>query len=206
MINSHKLILNIIISFIFLLNLSCISTGISTNASVDLYGEKTDVELGENVLLRLSAVNYITNPIMHVQVIIIPPSGMSVVSTEFVKTMAGQYTTNYQLQPGDGKDIEVKIIPNQVGDFNITGKIIYYFGNDKSTGEYHNLNLPIKVRSKGSENKDPGNVSNNEQKSKIENSKIDIKKMLDCISDIFKIISDITNTISEINRNIDSDD
>lgn len=51
---------------IFLTNLSYNGSAISTTASVDLYGEKTDVELGENVLLRLSAVNYITKPIMHV--------------------------------------------------------------------------------------------------------------------------------------------
>ncbi len=135
----------------------------SSTASVNLYGEKTDVELGDDILLRLSAVNYITKPKMTVQVIIIPPSGMSVISTEFAKTQAGQYTTNYELQPGDGKDIEVKIVPNQVGDFKVTGKIVYYFGDDKEHGEYHDLDLPIKVRSKGSNilfedqpKKDPG--------------------------------------------------
>ncbi len=120
----------------------------SSTASVNLYGEKTDVQLGDNILLRLSAVNYITKPKMTVQVIIIPPSGMSVISTEFTKTVAGQYTTNYELQPGDGKDIEVKIVPNQIGDFKVTGKIVYYFGDDKENGEYHDLDLPIKVREK----------------------------------------------------------
>lgn len=120
----------------------------SSTASVNLYGEKTDVQLGDNILLRLSAVNYITKPKMTVQVIIIPPSGMSVISTEFAKTVAGQYTTNYELQPGDGKDIEVKIVPNQIGDFKVKGKIVYYFGDDKEQGEYHDLDLPIKVREK----------------------------------------------------------
>lgn len=124
------------------------STPSISNASVNLYGEKTDVELGSDILLRLSAVNYITKPKMTVQVIIIPPSGMSIVSTEFAKTQAGQYATNYELQPGDGKDIEVKIIPNQVGDFKVTGKVVYYFGDDKENGEYHDLDLPIKVRPK----------------------------------------------------------
>lgn len=52
-----------------------------STASVNLYGEKTDVELGENILLKLSAVSLITKPKMKVQIIIIPPSGMSVTSS-----------------------------------------------------------------------------------------------------------------------------
>jgi hypothetical protein len=118
----------------------------SKSASVNLHGEKTDVVMGEDILLRLSAVNLITKPKMHVQVIIIPPSGMSVTSSEFSKSAAGQFTANYQLEPGDGKDIEVRIRSNQVGDFNVNGRIIYYFGEEKEKAEDQTLNLPIKVR------------------------------------------------------------
>ncbi|MBU4492555.1 MAG: DUF11 domain-containing protein [Euryarchaeota archaeon] len=116
------------------------------SASVSLHGEKTDVVLGEDILLKLSAVNLITKPIMHVQVIIIPPSGMSVTSSEFVQSGAGQFTTTYELEPGKGRDIEVRIKSNQVGDFNVNGRIIYYFGDDKEKAEDQTLNLPIKVR------------------------------------------------------------
>jgi LemA protein len=118
----------------------------STTASVSLHGEKTDVVMGEDIQLRLSAVNLITKPKMYVQVIIIPPSGMSVTSSEFSKSAAGQFSANYQLEPGDGKDIEVRIITNQVGDFEVNGRIIYYFGNDKENAEDQTLILPIKVR------------------------------------------------------------
>jgi len=117
-----------------------------STASVQLHGEKTDVVLGEDILLKLSAVNLITKPVMHVQVIIIPPSGMSVTSSAFAKSGAGQYTTTYELEPGSGKDIEVAIRSNQVGDFNVNGRIIYYFGDDIDDAEDHTLNLPIKVR------------------------------------------------------------
>ena len=118
-----------------------------TSASVNLHGEKTNVVLGEDVLLKLSAVNIIGNPTMHVQVIIIPPSGWSVTSSEFAKSGAGQYTTTYELESGGGKDIEVRIVPNQIGDdFQVEGRIIYYFGDDVSTREDHTLSLPIKVR------------------------------------------------------------
>ena len=118
-----------------------------STASVHLHGEKTDIVLGEDVLLKLSAVNIIGNPTMHVQVIIIPPSGWSVTSSEFVKSGAGQYTTTYDIEAGVGRDIEVRIMPNQIGDgFQVQGRIIYYFGDDLTTREDHTLTLPIKVR------------------------------------------------------------
>ncbi|MDO8727152.1 MAG: hypothetical protein Q7J35_13870 [Candidatus Methanoperedens sp.] len=114
--------------------------------SVQLHGEKTDVVVGEDIIFKLSAVNKITKPVMAVQVILIPPSGMSVTSSEFATSGAGQYTTTYKLEPGAGKDIEVRIKTNQQGDFNVKGEIIYYYGDDKSTAEDQMLNLSIKVR------------------------------------------------------------
>ncbi len=117
----------------------------ASSASVNLHGEKTKVAKGEDILLKLSAVNLITKPTMHVQAIIIPPSGMSVSSTEFVESGAGQYTTTYELEPGKGRDIEVRIAANQVGDFNVTGRVVYYFGNNKKDGEDYTLDLPIQV-------------------------------------------------------------
>ena len=70
--------------------------------NINLYSERTQVGLGEYILCRLSAVNLIKNPIVHAQVIIIPPSGMSVSSSEFVDSGAGQYTANLTLEPGVG--------------------------------------------------------------------------------------------------------
>ena len=118
------------------------------SASVSLHGEKTQVVSGEDILLRLSAVNLITKPVMHVQVIIIPPSGMSVSSSEFVQSGAGQYTTTYELDPGQGRDIGVRIESNQPGDFNVEGRVVYYFDDDTKNAEDYTLNLPIQVEAK----------------------------------------------------------
>ncbi len=116
------------------------------SSAVLLHGEKTDVVLGEDILLKLSAVNLITNPPMTVQVILYPPSGMSVTSSEFAMSGAGIYTTTYSLNPGDGRDIEVRIKTNQIGDFDVKGRIVYYFGDEKKSAEDHMRNLSIKVR------------------------------------------------------------
>ena len=115
-------------------------------ASVHLHGEKTDVVMGEDILLKLAAVNLITKPTMHVQVIITPPSGMSVTSSEFVQSGAGLFTASYEIEPGVGRDIEVRMRSNQVGDFVVNGRIVYYFGDDIEHAEDHTLTLPITVR------------------------------------------------------------
>ncbi|MCK4811011.1 MAG: DUF11 domain-containing protein [Methanosarcinales archaeon] len=119
------------------------------NASVKLHGERTDVVIGDNILLKLSAVNLITKPVMHVQVIVIPPSGMSVASSGFAMSGAGQFTSDYEIKPGVGRDIEVAIVANQIGNFTVEGRVIYYFGNDMENAEDHTLELPIRVRSAG---------------------------------------------------------
>lgn len=126
--------------------------------SVDLHGERTNIELGQQSLLKGSIVSFNTNrDKMHAQVIIIPPSGVSVVAADFVKSPAGQYTSDFELDPGKGKDIEVTIIPNEVGEFKVTSKITYYFGDDKNDNGYEEVKLDIKARQKGSSGSTSGN-------------------------------------------------
>jgi len=121
------------------------------NASVKLHGERTDVGIGDDILLKLSAVNLITKPVMHVQIIIIPPSGMSVASSGFVMSGAGQFTSDYEIDPGVGRDIEVRIVANQIGNYTVEGRVIYYFEDDVENAEDYTLRLPIRVRSVGIE-------------------------------------------------------
>ncbi len=119
------------------------------SASVSLHREKTNVVIGEDVLLKLSVVNLITKPVMNVQVIIKPPSGMSVTSTEFSQGAAGQYTSTYKLEPGASRDIEVRLKPNEAGKFTVEGWVVYYFGDDIKSKKEEILKEPITVRSAG---------------------------------------------------------
>lgn len=115
-------------------------------ASVYLYGHKTNVNVGEDIILDLSAVNLITNPNMTVQLILQVPSGMSITSVEFIKGGGGQYTATYSVEPGNTRLIEVCIRANQVGNFFVTGYLCYYFAGNKSTAEYRTVTLPVTVR------------------------------------------------------------
>ncbi len=119
------------------------------SASVSLHREKTNVVVGEDILLKLSVVNLITKPVMNVQVILKPPSGMSVTSTEFSQGAAGQYTSTYKLDPGATRDIELRLKPNEAGNFIVEGWVVYYFGDDITSKKEEILKEPIKVRSPG---------------------------------------------------------
>ncbi len=123
-----------------------VETDKELSASVSLHREKTNVVVGEDVLLKLSVVNLITKPVMNVQVIIKPPSGMSVTSTEFSQGAAGQYTSTYKLEPGASRDIEVRLKPNEQGNFIVEGWVVYYFGDDITSKKDEILKEPITVR------------------------------------------------------------
>ena len=121
--------------------------GESSSSSINFYGEKTDVYLGEDIITKLSIVNLISNPKMYAQVIILPPSGMSVTSAIFTKTSAGQFTADFEIDPSEGgKEIEIILRPNQVGEFNVKGRVVYYFGNDKENKQDYPLDLAVSVR------------------------------------------------------------
>ncbi len=141
----NKIIL-ILLSIFVLMIFTNISIGQKYSSSINFYGEKTDVYMGEDIIARLSIVNLVSNPKMNAQVIILPSSGMSVTNAEFTKVSAGQFAANYELIPGDGRDIEIIMRSNQVGEFNIKGRVIYYFGNDSENTQDYVLDLPVTVR------------------------------------------------------------
>jgi len=112
------------------------------SASVTLYRERTSVAVGEEVLLRLSIVSIIGKPKMTFQIILIPPSGTSVTSTEFSQTASGQYSLTGTIEPGMSRNVDVKLKANEAGEKEVTGWVIYYFGEDISTKK----EIPLKEK------------------------------------------------------------
>ena len=131
--------------------ISIVNVGAENNtkysSSINFIGEKTDVYLGEDIITKLSIVNLISNPKMRAQVIILPPSGMSVTSAIFTKTSAWQFVADFEIDPSEGgKEIEIILRPNQAGEFNVKGRVVYYFGNDRESTQDYPLDLPVSVR------------------------------------------------------------
>ncbi|MFC1925702.1 hypothetical protein ACFLW2_03280 [Chloroflexota bacterium] len=128
--------------------------------SVHLYGQKTEVNANEDIILALSAINLITNPTMNVQLILQVPSGMSVTSMAFTEAGAGQYTATYSVEPGFAREIEVHLKANQEGTFYIKGYLAYELEGDESSAEYRTVTLPVTVgEGSGGQNSSSGGIN-----------------------------------------------
>lgn len=124
-------------------------TDISTNElRIQLRSDKTIISKNENIFLTLSAINKITNTKdVHLQVILVIPSGLSTTETSFAKSGVGQYVSDSIIKSGESRTeyINVGVMPNQIGTFTITGEVIYYFGDDRNNGGTQKISLPITV-------------------------------------------------------------
>ncbi len=112
---------------------------------VDLTSDVVKARVGQEFSLTLSVVNLIKNPNMTLQVILRPPSGMSVVSSEFAQSGVGIYTGTFFVKPGESKAVKITVVPNNAGNFTIKGTIVYYFGNDKKNATVREISIPIEV-------------------------------------------------------------
>ena len=113
--------------------------------NVRIYKEIIEVYSGQDFFLTFEAENPKNDSTMHVQVFIILPTGMNIISSDFFEYSNSSYTTSYELKPGFAGMCRIPIHPNQVGDFDIKGGIIYYFDEDIEHFENYTLFLPVKV-------------------------------------------------------------
>jgi PGF-CTERM protein len=106
---------------------------------------RTAINKGEDAIFTLSAVNPIGNPSMTVQLILKPPSGVSVTSTSFAKGASGIYTCTQSIESGDNvRSIEVRLTGNQAGTHEIESEVYYQFeGSPKSPTRYETLTLVV---------------------------------------------------------------
>jgi hypothetical protein len=116
-----------------------------TGPSVYFGTTRTTINKGEDAIFTLSAVNPIGNPQMTVQLILKPPSGVSVTSSSFAKAGSGLYTCTQTIESGDNvRSIEVRLTGNEVGTYEIESEVYYQFdGSPKSPTRYETLTLIV---------------------------------------------------------------
>ena len=141
--------------FLFLLSMAGVISAIepasgaidieNEEVSIQLYVIKNEISIEEETEIILSAVSYINNEDnMTIQAILKIPSGV-MVSGAFADQGAGQYIATSVIAPGDMKKISAAVIPTNPGDYVLEGDLIYYFGDDRSTGEQKRIRVPLTV-------------------------------------------------------------
>lgn len=115
---------------------------------VHLYGHKTKVIVGEEVILYLSVVNPITSPsTLKVQLTLQVPSGWSITSGEFSPPVGGFQTAVYDIEQGlDPKTIGIHMLANQPFEGVITGYTDYYFIEEPETKYHKEVNEPVTAK------------------------------------------------------------
>lgn len=113
--------------------------------TIALRSELTSILVGEEVQLILSIVAPLGKPKMGFQIILIPPSGMSVTSQEFSQTGAGQYSQKGTIVVGEERPVVIKLKANEAGDKNVEATVRYYFGDDESNITEVSKSQKIKV-------------------------------------------------------------
>jgi outer membrane protein assembly factor BamB len=116
-----------------------------TGPSVYFGTTRTTIKKGEDAIFTLSAVNPIGNHPMTVQLILKPPSGVSVTSSLFAKAGSGIYACTHAIESGDNvRSIEVHLTGNQAGTHEIASEVYYQFeGSPKSPTRYETLTLIV---------------------------------------------------------------
>jgi len=113
----------------------------------DLYGQVTDVTVGEEVIMYLSVVNPITSPgNLVVQLTLCIPSGWSITSSGFGHGAGGLRTNSYEIEQGPNpRTIDVHILANQKYDGEVTGYLDYYFADEAEYKYHKDITLPVKA-------------------------------------------------------------
>ena len=116
-----------------------------TGPSVYFGSTRTTINKGEDAIFTLSAVNPIGNPPMKVQLVMKPPSGVSVTSSSFAKGASGIYTCTQTIESGDNvRSIEVHLTGNQEKTHEIASEVYYQFeGSTKSPTRYETLTFAV---------------------------------------------------------------
>lgn len=112
--------------------------------TISLHAERTSILVGEEVQLKLSILAPLGKPKMEFQIIIIPPSGMSVTSQDFSET-GGQYSQKGTIETGDSRFVDIKLRANEAGDKDVQAKVNYDFEDDKSNVKEVSKSQKIKV-------------------------------------------------------------
>jgi hypothetical protein len=116
-----------------------------TGPSIAFAGTRTEIIKGEDAVFTLSVANPIGNPLAEVQLMLKPPSGVSVTSSHFVKAGSGIYTATQNVRSGkDVRSIEVCLTSDQVGTHEIKSEVHYQFeGRPKSPAKHDVLTLVV---------------------------------------------------------------
>ena len=114
--------------------------------SVAFQCTKKEIDVGETAVFDLGVMNPLGGKTMNVQLVVRPPSGVSVSGSYFTTSAGGMYQAGYTLEPGsDVRTISLEIIGNEEGKHDVEADVFYSFEEGKSYSRHDTLSLDVKA-------------------------------------------------------------
>jgi hypothetical protein len=108
--------------------------------------EYTQVDSTQDQTIQLSALNTVeNNQPLNVQFILRAPPGVSVGAVNDIDSGGSQYTSSDTIQPGETQNIGISITPQSMGNYEITGEVIYYFSDQRGNAMSETVDIPIRA-------------------------------------------------------------
>ncbi len=113
--------------------------------SVAFQCTKKEIDVGETAVFDLGVMNPLGGKTMNVQLVVRPPSGVSVSGSYFATSAGGMYQAEYTLEPGsDVRTISLEMIGNEEGKHDVEADVFYSFEEGKSYSRHDTLSLDVK--------------------------------------------------------------
>jgi hypothetical protein len=116
--------------------------------SINLHTQRTTVDHDETVVFIHSLTNYVTNEKqLTAQLILEAPQGSQVQGAANAEAGTGsQYTTTTTLDPGEQENIRIVTDLNEPGTHEITGEVIYFYGDNPENGTGKETTIVVEQR------------------------------------------------------------
>ena len=113
---------------------------------VDIQGERTEVNVGDEVRIAFSMLNSLAQPPMTVSMTLQAPSGWTIVGEGIADACASQCSAVYQIGSGRQRAVTFTSRANEAGQFVFQGRLEWYFGSDVERLHSENKDIRVTVR------------------------------------------------------------
>ena len=99
----------------------------------NLHPQRTEVSVGETVILDLTATNSIAKPSMTLRLLVKVPPAWSLGGNAFADACGSQCSAVHEIGSGETRNLVIRVIPNEPGLKRVVAQMEWYFENDPST-------------------------------------------------------------------------
>ena len=112
---------------------------------MDIQGERTEVNVGDEVRIAFSMLNSLAQPPMTVSMTLQTPSGWTIVGEGIADACTSQCSAVYQIGSGKQRAVTFTSRANEAGQFVFQGRLEWYFGSDVERLYSENKDIRVTV-------------------------------------------------------------